>query len=198
MNLDAALETLCRRPEADFDLAELALRLARDEYVDLDVEASLGELDALARDARPYLGKGLMAHVQGLCRYLFHELGFRGNAKDYFDPRNSYLNIVLDRRLGIPISLSAVVMAVGQRVGVPFVGIGLPGHFIVKAAEADILVDPFHGGRLIDWGDCENLVRQAPGHPVALSAAGARALAPRPLVARLAPNPPSVFQWRGG
>ena len=176
MILDSVLEKLCGQPEADLDLAEVALHLARDEFPHLDVEGCLGEFNALARDARSYLGQGMNAQVHGLCRYLFHELGFRGNAKHYNDPRNSYLNLVLDRRLGIPITLSAVVMAVGQRVGVPFVGLGLPGHFIIKAAEADILVDPFHGGRLITWDDCENLVRQMTGKAIPIPKAALRAL----------------------
>src|SRR5437773_10084362 len=115
MNLEAALETLARDPAAPLDLAELALSLARDEYPDLDVEAYLGELDGMAHEARRYLRGDLAARVSGLCRYLFHDMGFRGNQADYYDPRNSYLNQVLDRRLGIPISLSAVVIAVGRR-----------------------------------------------------------------------------------
>src|SRR5439155_3579704 len=133
------------------DLAEVALLLARDEYPELDVEAYLGELTALAREARTRLRGGLEARTRGLCRYLFHDLGFRGNARDYYDPRNSYFNEVLDRRTGIPISLSAVALAVGDRAGLTLAGVGLPGHFVVKAVDADgeVLFDPFHGGRVL-------------------------------------------------
>src|SRR5262245_6283077 len=122
MNLEAALELLSREPAAPLDLAELALMLARDEYTGLDVEGYLAELDAMAGEAKAYVRGDLAARVTGLCRYLFHELGFRGNAQDYYDPRNSYLNQVLDRRTGIPISLSAVAMIVGNRVGLTVVG----------------------------------------------------------------------------
>src|SRR5262245_6999856 len=128
MDLDAALTLLSREPEAPLDLAELALWLARDEYPDLDVEGYLAELAAMAREARTYLRGDLAARVAGLCRYLFHELGFRGNTREYYDARNSYLNQVFDRRTGIPISLSAVTMAIGGRAGLAVAGVGLPGH----------------------------------------------------------------------
>src|SRR6266436_10306186 len=86
MNLDAALDLLAREPAAPLDVAELALHLARDEYADLDVEAQLGELNGMAHEARLYLRGSLRARVTGLCRYLFHEMGFRGNTRDYYDP----------------------------------------------------------------------------------------------------------------
>src|SRR5713101_5501637 len=162
LRLDSALQRLARDPAAPLDLAEIALLLARDEFPNLDVEAHLNELAAMAHEVKSYL-RGHLAHqVQGLCRYLFHEMGFRGNTRDYYDPRNSYLNQVLDRRTGIPISLSAVAMAVGQRAGLQVVGVGLPGHFIAKAVAEDreVLFDPFHGGRLLTPTDCQNLVQQ--------------------------------------
>src|ERR1700691_5383027 len=102
MNVDHALSLLADNRAAPLDLAELALTLARDEYPDLDVEAYLGELAAMAQEARYYVRGNLKARVAGLCRYLFHEMGFHGNAQTYYDPRNSYFNEVLDRRTGIP------------------------------------------------------------------------------------------------
>jgi regulator of sirC expression with transglutaminase-like and TPR domain len=89
-------------------------------------------------------------------------MGFRGNVQNYYDPGNSYLNVVLERRTGIPISLCAVAMAVGTRAGLTVQGVGLPGHFIAKAidGERELLFDPFHGGRRLWQRDCENLVRQ--------------------------------------
>jgi regulator of sirC expression with transglutaminase-like and TPR domain len=165
LNLDDALTRLGRDPDADVDLAAVALLLARDEYPALDVEGHLAELNAMAHEARAYVRGPLRARVQGLCRYLFHEMGFHGNARDYYDPRNSYLNVVLERRTGIPISLSAVTIAVGRRAGLEVVGVGLPGHFIAKAVESDaeVLIDPYHGGRLLTHEDCANLVRQVTG-----------------------------------
>lgn len=180
MNLDAMLELLARTPEAPLDVAEVALRLAQDEYPDLDVEAHLGELTAMAHEAGRYMHGDLAARVAGLRRYLFHDMGFHGNVKDYYDPRNSYLNQVLERRTGIPITLSAVTMAVGRRAGLTVQGVGLPGHFIVKAGAdgQEILFDPFHGGRELTSTDCENLVRQVTGVTFEVSAL---ALQPIPL-----------------
>jgi regulator of sirC expression with transglutaminase-like and TPR domain len=165
MNLDADLELLSRTPEAPLDAAKVALGLARDEYPDLDVDAHLAELAAMAHEATRYLRGDLSAKVTGLCRYLFHDMGYHGNVKDYYDPRNSYLNQVMERRTGIPITLSLLVMAVGRRAGLVVEGVGLPGHFIVKAIEGphEILIDPFHGGRIVTETDCENLVRQVTG-----------------------------------
>jgi regulator of sirC expression with transglutaminase-like and TPR domain len=165
MNVDAALAFLGEDQAAPLDVAEVALRLAQDEYPDLDVDACLAEINAMAHEARRYLRGDLEARVHGLCRYLFHEMGFHGNIRDYYDPGNSYLHLVLERRTGIPITLSALAMAVGGRAGLEIAGVGLPGHFIVKAADGgrEILFDPFHGGRFLTYTDCENLVRHATG-----------------------------------
>jgi len=165
MDIDEVLNLLARAPATPIDIAELALHLARDEYPDLDVEAYLSEVNALAHEAGRFVRGDFDARVAGLCRYVFHDMGFRGNVKEYYDPRNSYFNQVLERRTGIPITLSAVVMAVGRRVGLDVVGVGLPGHFIVKIIGdgRDALVDPFHGGRRITPHDCGILVQQVTG-----------------------------------
>ena len=165
MNLESALAQLARDPAAPLDLAELALHLARDEYPDLDVEAYLSQLAGMAHEARQYLRGPLVARVSGLCRYLFHDLGFRGNTESYYEARNSYLNEVLDRRTGLPILMTAVTMAVGKRAGLGIVGVGLPGHFVAKAVEdgSEILFDPFHGGRCLSPEQCEALVYQVTG-----------------------------------
>src|ERR1700674_2595854 len=105
MDIDTALTQLAHDPAAPLDVAEVALHLARDEYPDLDVEAYLSELTGMAHEAQGYLRGGLEARTAGLCRYLFHEMGFRGNVRDYYDARNSHLNQVMDRRTGIPRTL---------------------------------------------------------------------------------------------
>ena len=178
MDLDAALTLLAQDPSAPLDLAALALALARDEYPALDEEGYLAELDAMAREVRPRLRGGLQARTAALRRYLFEEMGFQGNERDYYDARNSYLNDVIDRRTGIPIALSAVAMAVGARAGLDVAGVGLPGHFVAKASAGgeEVLFDPYHGGRPLTPADCERLVRQAAGvafeaTPAALAAA---------------------------
>ena len=103
--------------------------------------------------------------VQLLNQYLFEELGFRGNEANYEDPRNSCLDIVLDRRIGIPITLSVVYIEVARRLGRPVFGIGLPGHFVVQYNDGDysIFIDPFHAGKLLTEADCHELAREITG-----------------------------------
>jgi regulator of sirC expression with transglutaminase-like and TPR domain len=195
MNLDETLALLAHDPAAPVDLAELMLHLARDEYPDLDVEAHLSELAAMAHEARHYLRGSLHARVTGLCRYLFHEMGFRGNTQSYYDPRNSYLNQVLERRTGIPITLSAVVMAVAQRAGLSVLGVGLPGHFVVKAAGEgeEILFDPFHGGRLLSREQCEILVEQVMGVPFQATAERLQAVPVGLIAVRMLTNLKGIY-----
>jgi regulator of sirC expression with transglutaminase-like and TPR domain len=180
MDLDTALVQLAHDAGAPLDLAELALELARDEYPDLDAEAYLGQLTGMAHEAGRYLRGSLPARVTGLCRYLFHDMGFRGNTQSYYDPRNSYLNDVLERRTGLPILLATVTIAVGTRAGLEVVGVGLPGHFVVKAVAdgQEIIFDPFHGGRKLEPEQCEILVNQVTGLPFRATAEG---LAPLPV-----------------
>jgi regulator of sirC expression with transglutaminase-like and TPR domain len=195
MNLDDTLERLATREDQRCDLAEVALSLARDEYGDLDVDAYLSELNGMAREASNYLGGDLESRVKGLCRYLFHEMGFRGNVKEYYDPRNSYLNQVLDRRKGIPITLSLVAMTIGRRAGLEIAGVGLPGHFVAKAVDngTSVFFDPFHGGRLLTEMDCTNLVTQATGKAMALTPAHFAALPVRLIVLRMLNNLKAIY-----
>src|SRR5580704_12111916 len=106
MELDGALALLADQPDCSLDVAELALLLARDEYPALDVDGYLSEIDAMAHEAQRYVRGSLEARVRGLCRYLFHEMGFHGNIRDYYDPASSYFHLVLERRTCIPITLS--------------------------------------------------------------------------------------------
>jgi regulator of sirC expression with transglutaminase-like and TPR domain len=165
MDLDTALPLLAHDSAAPLDVAELAFLIARDEFPTLDVEAELAELAAMAHELRPRLRGSLLSRVQALSRYLFHEMGFRGNTSDYYDPRNSYLNEVLIHRSGLPISLSILSMAVAKRAGLDVVGVGLPGHFIAKAVldGQEVLFDPFHAGRVLGVPECEALVEQVVG-----------------------------------
>src|SRR5262245_51152541 len=190
MDLDVALNSLAQDPAAPVDVAETALLLARDEYPGLDVEAYLSELDGMAHEVRDYLRGDLKARLTGLCRYLFHEMGFRGNTQQYYDPCNSYLNQVLDRRTGLPITLSIVAIAVGARAGLDVGGIGLPGHFIARASDGTDtqLFDPFHGGRLLSVEECERQVQQFVGQPFTASAADLQPAPPGAIVVRLLTN----------
>jgi regulator of sirC expression with transglutaminase-like and TPR domain len=199
MNLNTALTRLSEDPAAPLDLAEVALLLARDEYPDLDVAGYLAELTAMAHEVRRSLCGSFAARVERLCRYLYHELGFGGNTTDYYDPRNSYLNQVLDRRTGIPITLSAVAMAIGQRAGLNVVGVALPGHFVVKAVagEQEIIFDPFHGGRRLTVAECADLVRQVTGEAFEASEEVLRPALLGPLVVRMLTNLKGTY-LRGG
>ena len=199
MNLDLALSLLSHTPDAPLDLAELALLLARDEYPALDVEAYLSELDGMAHEARGQLRGSLTQQVKGLCRYLFHDMGFRGNQQDYYNARNSYLNDVLDRRTGIPIALAAVAMAVGRRAGLDVAGVGLPGHFVAKAVGKDeeVLFDPFHGGRRLTPEKCRLLVERVTGMPFEVNEEALRAVPLAAIVLRMLNNLKAVY-LRGG
>lgn len=141
-----------------FDLEESVWKFTRTSFPDTNVDAFRAQLDEWAGWIRERLGPsyGPGVAIDTLNEVLFGELGFRGNNTDYFDPANSYLNRVMDRRLGIPISLSAVYLFLGRRLGFPLVGIGMPGHFICRyqTATEEIYVDPFHEGQLLSRLDC--------------------------------------------
>ncbi len=135
------------------ELGRAALAIARIAYPELEMSHYLGELDALAAAVRPRLAS-VRRHehpVTAVTQYLFEERGFHGNSDDYYDPRNSYLNEVLERRTGIPISLSVVLIEICARLGLAVEGVGFPGHFLVRVAGSSgpVLLDPFHGGRVI-------------------------------------------------
>jgi regulator of sirC expression with transglutaminase-like and TPR domain len=134
----------------DFDLAEAALLIAQEEQPELDVAAYLQRLDALAAEVRARLPEPPTpaATLARLNELLFQKERLSGNAADYYDPRNSFLNEVLDRKIGIPITLSVIYMEVGRRLGMNIFGVGFPGHFLVKylGPDGEVILDPFHGG----------------------------------------------------
>jgi regulator of sirC expression with transglutaminase-like and TPR domain len=144
-------------PDEAVDLAQASLLIAAEEYPGLDVARYLERLDAMGRDVRGRLGRAPAAEVEALNGYLFEQEGFHGNLDDYYDPRNSFLNDVIDRRTGIPISLSVLYMEVARRAGLEVFGVGLPGHFLVRAESRGrtVLVDPFHGGAILSAEDCQ-------------------------------------------
>ena len=199
MSLDGALSEireLLRAPE--IDLGGAALAVARIEHPELPIQSSLATLDALAeRSGVTKAGAGRPA-LDRLRQFLFDEEKFRGNADDYYDPRNSCLNDVLERRLGIPITLSVLAMEVGRRVGLEIVGIGLPGHFCVgsRVGKELLVLDPFGGGRLLERGEAEAIVARAVGRPVKLTDAH---FAPTPkaqIVVRMLRNLESIYARR--
>ena len=166
-----ALQLLADDPSAPLDAAEVAMLLAADEYADLSIETHVHLIDLLAAELSPQLHGTLETRVATLAEFLFEEKGFQGNGTDYYDPCNSYLNQVLERRLGIPITLSVLAMAVGNRAGLNVYGVGLPGHFIAKAAEGDeeVLFDPFNGGQLLTPAACSELIEAVTGRALELA-----------------------------
>jgi regulator of sirC expression with transglutaminase-like and TPR domain len=149
LDATARFTELLARPEADIALDEAALLIAAHAHPELDVDARLAQLDALgARAAGMSAGE--------LATLLFVDEGFRGNEDDYGDPRNSFLDDVLDRRLGIPITLSVVMLEVGRRCGLQLHGVGMPGHFLVGGAPGEWF-DPFHQGARLDLAGCAAL-----------------------------------------
>jgi regulator of sirC expression with transglutaminase-like and TPR domain len=145
-------------------------------------------------------GEGATSRIAHLNRYLFDELGFRGNVAEYDDPRNSYLNDVLDRRLGIPITLSIVYLAVGARSGVPLAGVSFPGHFLVRYAGADlpeeILIDPFHRGALLTPEECRRRLLDSFGGRIAFHPALLRRASHREILERTLNNLKTGFEGR--
>ncbi len=173
------------------ELAEAALWIAAEEYPGLDVPAYLELLDRLAaRAATPVLAqRGQREQVERLNLFLFEEQGFRGNQREFEDPRNSFLNEVLDRRLGIPITLSLVYVEVARRIGLEAYGISFPGHFLAKVVgERDIVVDAFFG-RVLSLEECEErLLAQDPGSGRLDPAQHLRRARPREILVRMLAN----------
>lgn len=159
-----AFAHLVRQPETAIDLAEATLLIAKEEYPDLDLAAYLARLEDMGAEVRRLAGPTQDPHrlIAELSEYLFQRLGFRGNADQYYDPKNSFLNEVLDRRIGIPITLSAVYLEVGRRIGLRLHGVGMPGHFLVKyvGPGEEIVIDPFGGGRIVSSVDCQRILDQ--------------------------------------
>jgi regulator of sirC expression with transglutaminase-like and TPR domain len=171
----AAFVALAQRPGED-DLVEAALQLARVEYPNLCVQDALAPLQALVERSAAFVQASatpgdVLGHVQQLGQFLFDAEGFTGNLGDYDDPRNSFVNDVLARRTGIPITLSIIYMHVGRRVGLWLEGINFPGHFLVRCKgmlgdttpSEDLILDPFHGGIVLTERDCARLLSRHAG-----------------------------------
>jgi regulator of sirC expression with transglutaminase-like and TPR domain len=160
------------RGEDEPDLTRVAMEIARDSYPTLDVPAYLARIDLLADRVRERCPEGAKPrHILGQINWvLFVEEKFHGNEEDYYDARNSYLNQVLDRKTGIPISLSALYLAVADRLGLAMSGVNLPAHFVLRTGkgEGTIFIDPFHAGTILDRRGCEKRVAEVTGQSISL------------------------------
>ena len=185
-----------RQRGAALDLARGALLIAAEEEPGrCDVEGCLALLDRWGAEARGRVGGAKGRAVEELNRFLFEELGFAGNEEHYQDPRNSLLNRVLERRTGLPITLSVVYIEVGNRAGLLVKGVGMPGHFIVRVhagAGRVTLVDPFYG-RVVDEDDCQQRLDLIFDGQVRLSREHLRAVSTHDILVRLLTNLKSVY-----
>lgn len=186
-----------RQPEPEIDVARAALLIAQETYPVLDIDLCLGELDAIADLIRPKLPteRYPLKMLQTINGVLFEALGFQGNEEDYYNPDNSHLNVVLERRLGIPITLALVYLEVAVRLDFPMVGIGLPGHFVVQPVleGVEIFVDAFHGGEILFPQDCEALLERIYGEEIPLHPNFLKPVTPKRFLMRMLANLKGIY-----
>ena len=189
------------RPDEEMNLARAALMVAREEYVQLPVERYLLRLDLLAEETRDRLGVESVPPVvlAEAIRHLFVVRKLRGNREHYHDPRNSFLNDVLDRGLGIPLTLAIVLLEVGWRLDLPMEGVNFPGHFLVRyRGEAkQFLIDPFHGGMIRSRDEVQQLLTRQQGVPAQLDDRLLRTASKRDMIVRLLLNLKGIYHRTG-
>jgi regulator of sirC expression with transglutaminase-like and TPR domain len=167
-------------PAPDVRLDVATLSIAAHAHRGLDIDAWCARLDELAAECPEPTFDGVRAH-------LFQRVGFTGNAHDYTDPENSFLDAVIERRTGIPVTLSVLMMETGRRLGVEIAGVGMPGHFLVREVARDgVWCDPFHRGALYDLDDCRAMFARVYGgdrgfHPSYLAPISSHAILARML-----------------
>ena len=198
LNNDSPLQQFSDAADSDdLDLTQMALLIGLSEYPHLDIELERQSLDSLASGASHRLDDedDSLARANMLSEYLFDEVGFSANQEDYYDPRNSYLNEVLERRLGIPITLSLLYMEVGKRLDMDLEGVGMPGHFLVrvKSGPEDILVDPFHRGIFLSEQECARRLQKIVGDTVAWDKRYVAGVSGRELITRILRNLGAIY-----
>jgi regulator of sirC expression with transglutaminase-like and TPR domain len=183
------------------NLARVALEIGRDAYPDIDIEAYLQKIQRFADRARSrFKADSSVRAILGQINWvLFVEEEFRGNREDYDDPRNSYLNEVLDRGLGIPITLSVVYRAVAEQLGLKMAGVNLPLHFMLRIDESgqSWFVDPFHGGAVYDRRGCEEKLSQIAEREVTLPDDAIESCSGRVLISRMLRNLKVIYGRTG-
>ncbi|MDY7015951.1 MAG: transglutaminase-like domain-containing protein [Cyanobacteriota bacterium] len=180
------------RPDDQIDLAKAALYIAQEEYRDLDVAEYLNALETMSDEVKDILYEELypLKIIKIVNEYLYNDLGFRGNTTDYYDPRNSFLNDVIERRTGIPIALSLIYLEIAKRIHFPMVGIGMPGHFLIRPTFEGVgfFVDAFNRGEVLFEQDCEQLLSKIYQQPVQLQSEFLEPISNRQLLARMLTN----------
>ena len=190
-----------RQPERDLDLARAALLVAKEQYPGLAVGQYLARLDQLAEEAKDRLADETapLVVLEELTRSLFKRQGFRGNKEAYYDPKNSFLNDVLDRRLGIPLTLGIVMLEVGWRLRLPLQGVNFPHHFLVRfhGDAVDLLIDPFEGGRARFEDQAQELLDHVYGGKLRLRKSFLQVATKHDVLVRLLNNLKSVYLSAG-
>jgi regulator of sirC expression with transglutaminase-like and TPR domain len=185
------------RPEEQIDLGRAALTIALPEYPTLDFSAYLGRINELALEVSERAGADADVYrsIAALNFVLFSRHGFRGNRDAYYDPNNSFLNQVIERKTGIPITLSVLYMEVAKRIGLAFDGVGFPGHFMVKtiAEGNEIVIDPFDGGESKSQEDLDALLEQMYGGKVEMGAEFLAPLPKRKILQRMLTNLKAIY-----
>lgn len=199
----AQFQYLVQQPDDQIDLARAALLIAKGRDARVDVDRYLAEIEFLAATLARRLPAELGAtqRIGALNQYLFQEMGFGPNQQDYYDPRNSFLNDVLDRRRGIPITLSVLYMEVGRRIGLSLRGVSFPGHFLVKCRleQGVIVLDAFAGGASLGIADLQKRLRAVRGGEVsrAIIAGLLVAAEKREILARMLRNLKAIYMHGG-
>ena len=200
MSARRAFAAIAALPDEEIEIDRAALLIAAEEYPELELERYLGQLDRIATRVldRLFPDAGPRETIARINDVLFQEDGFHGNVGEYYDPRNSYLNDVLDRRTGIPITLSTVYIEVARRIGFALDGVGFPGHFLVQHSlgEEPLLIDPFAAGRILTPEDCQARLDRTYGRRVKLEPDFLRASSRRRILFRLLNNLKSIYVRR--
>ena len=167
MDLSSARQFFHReiqQPDEYIDLAKAALYIAQEEYSELDIDEYLNALDTMAVELEERLPSENypLKIIQCINKYLYDDLKFTGNNQNYYDPQNSFLNDVIDRRVGIPITLALIYIEIARRIDFPMIGIGMPGHFLIRPdiSEVEIFVDAFNNGEILFPQDCQERLSQ--------------------------------------
>jgi regulator of sirC expression with transglutaminase-like and TPR domain len=186
-----------QQPDEQINLERAALYIALEEYPTLEIDVYLNRLDAMAAEVQQRLPLEFypLRTLQVINQYLYQEVGFAGNTAAYYDPRNSFLNDVIDRRTGIPITLSLVYLGISARIGFPMVGIGMPGHFLIRptVGEMEVFVDAFHQGEILFPEDCRDRMAQLFQQPITLRSEFLEPITARQFLARLLTNLKMIY-----
>lgn len=188
------------QPDEQIDLAKAALYIAQEQYKELQLDEYLNALDTMAAEVQERLPTEQypLRIIQSINQYLYDDLGFIGNTSDYYDPRNSYLNEVIERRTGIPITLSLVYLEVARQIDFPMVGVGMPGHFIMRPQfeDAGIFIDAFDRGKILFPEDCQERLNQISGQPVTMQSSFLEPVTSRQFLTRLLTNLKLIYLQR--